>query len=64
MLRHSTALYWAGVDLKTAQYLLGRADIKMTADIYTHVANEQIDDTADKIQSIFSPRSKASQIYK
>lgn len=63
MLRHSyaTSLYRAGVDLKTAQYLLGHADIKMTAEIYTHIANEQIDEAAIKIQSIFSPQSKLSQ---
>lgn len=66
MLRHSyaTALYRAGVDLKTAQYLLGHSDIKMTADIYTHVANEQINAAAEKIQSIFSPQSKLSQSAK
>lgn len=63
MLRHSyaTALYRAGVDLKTAQYLLGHSDIKMTADIYTHVANEQIDEAAVKIGSIFSKGSKGGQ---
>ena len=63
MLRHSyaTSLYRAGVDLKTAQYLLGHSDIKMTAEIYTHIANEQIEEAANKIQSIFSPQSKLSQ---
>ena len=57
MLRHSyaTALYRAGVDLKTAQYLLGHADIKMTAEVYTHIANEQIDDAAAKIEAVFKP---------
>jgi hypothetical protein len=33
---------------------------KMTADIYTHVANEQIDEAAVKIGSIFSEGSKSS----
>jgi integrase len=63
MLRHSyaTSLYRAGIDLKTAQYLLGHADIKMTAEIYTHVANEQIDDAAVKIGSIFSKGSNKGQ---
>ena len=44
MLRHSyaTSLYRAGIDLKTAQYLLGHADIKMTANIYTHIEKGQI----------------------
>jgi integrase len=42
-LRHTyaTDLYKMGVDLKTAQYLLGHADIRMTADIYTHADEEK-----------------------
>ena len=42
MLRHSyaTALYHAGVDLRTAQQLLGHASIDMTARIYTHLEAE------------------------
>lgn len=37
-LRHTFAsrLYEMGIDLKTAQYLLGHSDIRMTANIYTH----------------------------
>ncbi len=39
MLRHTyaTTLYHAGVDLRTAQKLLGHASITMTADVYTHI---------------------------
>ena len=39
MLRHTyaTALYHAGIDLRTAQQLLGHATIQMTAQIYTHL---------------------------
>ena len=39
MLRHTyaTTLYHAGVDLRTAQRLLGHASITMTADVYTHI---------------------------
>ena len=39
MLRHTyaTTLYHAGVDLRTAQRLLGHSSIQMTADIYTHL---------------------------
>ena len=39
MLRHTyaTTLYHAGVDLRTAQKLLGHSSIQMTADIYTHL---------------------------
>ena len=37
-----------GVDLKTAQYLLGHTDIKMTAEIYTHVTDKMLKDARDK----------------
>lgn len=39
MLRHTfaTTLYHAGVDLRTAQKLMGHASIQMTANIYTHL---------------------------
>ena len=42
MLRHTyaTTLYHAGVDLRTAQRLLGHSSIQMTADIYTHLEAE------------------------
>lgn len=41
-LRHSyaTNLYRAGIDLKTAQYLLGHSTTQMTANIYTHMEKE------------------------
>lgn len=54
---YATTLYRAGVDLKPAQYLLGHSDIKMTANIHTHVANEKIEDAAVKINSIFTEGS-------
>lgn len=39
MLRHeyATSLYRSGVDIKTAQRLLGHSDIKITLQIYTHL---------------------------
>jgi integrase len=42
LLRHSycSNLYRAGIDLKTAQYLMGHATIQMTANIYTHMDKE------------------------
>lgn len=47
-LRHTfcTNLQKKGVDIRTAQYLMGHADIKMTANIYTHVDFELIDQAA------------------
>lgn len=42
-LRHTyaTALYDAGVDLKSAQYYLGHSDIAMTQELYTHLSQER-----------------------
>jgi len=64
MLRHSyaTSLYRAGVDLKTAQYLLGHSDIRMTAEVYTHIGEQDVAKSADKITAYFSSqKSKSSQ---
>lgn len=38
-LRHTyaTDLFYAGIDLKTCQYLLGHSSLKTTMDIYTHL---------------------------
>lgn len=49
-LRHSycSNLYRAGIDLKTAQYLMGHATIQMTANVYTHM--EKDDASASLIQ--------------
>lgn len=43
-LRHTfcTQLQKKGVDIRTAQYLMGHADIQMTANIYTHADDETI----------------------
>lgn len=50
-LRHTycTNLQKRGVDIRTAQKLMGHSDIRMTANIYTHVMKEQIVDDYDKI---------------
>lgn len=47
-LRHTfcTNLQKRGVDIRTAQYLMGHADIAMTANIYTHVDFELIEQAA------------------
>lgn len=63
MLRHTyaTSLYRAGIDLKTAQYLLGHSDIKMTAEIYTHIQQDKLTSAAAKINQIFGAGSKKGQ---
>lgn len=62
MLRHTyaTSLYKVGIDLKTAQYLLGHADIKMTAEIYTHIQQSQLTSAATKINRHFLSGSQES----
>lgn len=62
MLRHTycTILYEAGIDLKTAQYLMGHSDIKTTAKIYTHIEKNQIVKAANKINAYFVSQSKKS----
>lgn len=46
---HCTDLQKKGVDVRTAQYLMGHSDITITANIYTHADNQTIIDAADKI---------------
>lgn len=48
-LRHAyaTILYDANIDIKTAQYLLGHANIQTTMDIYTHLSKSRQDTAID-----------------
>ena len=51
-LRHAFAsyiLFDAGIDVKTAQSLLGHSDITTTQNIYTQITNNHQVATADKI---------------
>lgn len=52
-LRHTycSDLCRAGVDIRTAQKLMGHANISITANIYTHIDTSQIDDAADKLEA-------------
>lgn len=63
MLRHSyaTSLYRAGIDLRTAQYLLGHTTIQMTANIYTHLEKEDATASVDKLNAYFSEEPKYSK---
>lgn len=54
-LRHTycTNLAKSGVDVRTAQKLMGHASIQITADIYTHVDSSQIRTAAGLINAFF-----------
>ncbi len=54
-LRHTyaTSLAENGIDIKTAQYLLGHSTITMTAQIYTHVTPKMLDTAREKIKNAF-----------
>ncbi len=54
ILRHTyaTRLFYGGVDVKTAQRLLGHSTVQMTLDVYTHLQND-MDDTKSKIDAAF-----------
>ena len=54
--RHTfaTMLFDAGVDVKTAQYLLGHSDIGVTLSIYTHLSNMKQAQSIDKAHEHFS----------
>ena len=51
-LRHTycTNLQKKGVDIRTAQYLMGHSDIKMTANIYTHTTLDSLDEEIAKLE--------------
>ncbi|MFC5532227.1 tyrosine-type recombinase/integrase [Cohnella yongneupensis] len=59
-LRHSTASYLIkhGVSLKEVQVWLGHSTINITANTYTHIDMETKKDTAQKINDLFSNKSK------
>ena len=52
MLRHTycTDLQKAGIDVRTAQKLMGHANISITADIYTHVDRSEVLKAADLLE--------------
>lgn len=54
-LRHTycTLLYSAGVDVKTAAYLMGHSDITVTMRIYTHLSEERKADSTSGLLAFF-----------
>ena len=62
ILRHTyaTNLYYAGVDLKTAQKLMGHSSLKMLMEIYTHYDEAQ-DDSAAKMEAYMEKQGILSQ---
>ena len=52
-LRHTygTDLQDAGVPINVAKSLMGHSDISMTANIYTHITEQALDDVADKLNA-------------
>ena len=64
MLRHTycTRLHAAGVDLRTAQYLMGHADIQVTAKIYTHIEDKSLETAQEKIDFVFGSQSNSQSL--
>lgn len=62
MFRHTyaTNLYYAGIDMKTAQTLLGHSNIKITLDIYTHLDNQQMSSSINKLNNFFNKQNNTS----
>ena len=53
-LRHSycSDLQKCGVDVRQAQYLMGHADVRLTANVYTHQDENTLSDVAEKIKKM------------
>ena len=49
---YATALHDAGIDAKTAQTLLGHAQISTTMDIYTHVCEDSLSAVAKQLENM------------
>ena len=60
LFRHNYAsdLFKAGLDLKSAQYLLGHTDIKTTLDTYTHYGFDDI--KIDRLEMLYAANSRVS----
>lgn len=50
---YATNLYYAGIDIKQCQYLMGHNSLDITLSIYTHLNQKNNEDTSAKIKKIF-----------
>lgn len=50
---YATMLFYAGVDIKESQYLLGHSDVKLTLNIYTHLDNKK-SSAVDKLNTFLA----------
>lgn len=57
---YATNLYYAEIDIKTAQILLGHSSIQMTMDIYTHLDNKKLSSSTDKLNAFFDSQNNSS----
>ena len=55
---YATTLYYAGVDIKTAQYLLGHSSAAITMEIYTHLNMDKPKQAVGKLNDYFSSSQK------
>lgn len=62
-LRHTyaTLLYEAGVDMLSAQYLMGHANSETTMDIYTHLRDRQRAASITKLNAFLSPATEKAE---
>lgn len=58
---YATTLYYAGIDIKTTQYLLGHSSIQMTMDIYTHLDSQTNNSAREKL-NLFLTSQKTTKI--
>ena len=63
ILRHTfaTDLYYAGVDIKCAQYLLGHSSIDVTLEIYTHLDKNKLNNSIAVFDDYMKKISPVSQ---
>ncbi len=53
---YATVLYYAGVDVLTAQRYLGHSNAQTTIDVYTHLNEEKAHKDAERVQNYFGQK--------